>query len=127
MCVHGICSVNCSLTYLLIVLLVCYVAGRQTAHDIAAFAKESSQNAVRVLGPTDFPDVTNSQQPWFVDFYAPVSLITCCHFVVIICDNRRLGFNVCLSLCVFQRDYSVCYERILRKCYGGVRRSSRTK
>jgi len=52
--------------------------GRQTAHDIAAFAKESSQNAVRVLGPRDFPTVTSSQQPWFIDFYAPVSLLTCC-------------------------------------------------
>jgi len=55
-------------------MIPCYwrVVGRQTAHDIAAFAKESSQNAVRVLGPTDFPGVASSQQPWFIDFYAPV-------------------------------------------------------
>ena len=29
-----------------------------------------------MLGPTDFPTVANSRQPWFVDFYAPVNLLT---------------------------------------------------
>jgi DnaJ family protein C protein 10 len=45
--------------------------GRHTAHDIAAFARESSQNSVRVLGPADFPRVINSHRPWFIDFFAP--------------------------------------------------------
>ena len=49
-------------------------AGRLTAHDIAAFAKDSAQTSVVVLGPGDFPDrVVNGAEPWFVDFYAPVS------------------------------------------------------
>ena len=51
----------------------CLFLGRQTAHDIAAFAKESSQTPARVLGPKDFPHpVSQSGKPWFVDFFAPV-------------------------------------------------------
>ncbi|KAI0227084.1 DnaJ-like subfamily C member 10 [Lamellibrachia satsuma] len=46
--------------------------GRHTAHDLAAFAKESTQTPARVLGPKDFPHpVTQSGKPWFVDFFAP--------------------------------------------------------
>ncbi len=56
------------------ILLFVWFAGRLTANDIAAFARDSSQTPVIVLGPEDFPDrVVHSQQPWFVDFYAPVS------------------------------------------------------
>ncbi|ELT92793.1 hypothetical protein CAPTEDRAFT_228052 [Capitella teleta] len=45
--------------------------GRQTAHDIAAFAKDSAETPVRVLSPKDFPAATQSAEPWFIDFYAP--------------------------------------------------------
>ena len=46
--------------------------GRQLAHDIANFAKDSASTPVRVLGPADFPKpVTAGEEPWFVDFYAP--------------------------------------------------------
>ncbi|CAH1790318.1 unnamed protein product [Owenia fusiformis] len=37
--------------------------GRETAHDIAAFARDSSVTPVRVLGPSDFPaPVVNSRE-----------------------------------------------------------------
>jgi len=78
----------------------CCIIGRQTAHDIAAFAKESSQNAVRVLSPTDFPGVANSQQPWFIDFYAPVSLMICCHFVMLLIAYNYFRVMLICSLCI---------------------------
>lgn len=44
--------------------------------DIAAFVKESLASAVESLGPEDFPErVIDGGEPWFVDFYAPVSRI----------------------------------------------------
>ncbi|XP_029641498.1 dnaJ homolog subfamily C member 10 [Octopus sinensis] len=46
--------------------------GRTTAHDVAAFAKESVKASLEALGPNDFPHrVVDSQDPWFVDFFAP--------------------------------------------------------
>lgn len=46
--------------------------GRLTAHDVAAFAKDSVTAPLRALGPKDFPDrVVDSKDPWFVDFFAP--------------------------------------------------------
>ncbi|ESN95836.1 hypothetical protein HELRODRAFT_102482 [Helobdella robusta] len=45
--------------------------GRQTAHDIAAFVKDSHQNFVTSLHPGDFPSITLDAHPWFVDFFAP--------------------------------------------------------
>ncbi|GAB1598037.1 dnaJ homolog subfamily C member 10-like [Argonauta hians] len=46
--------------------------GRATAHDVAAFAKESVKATLEALGPSDFPQrVVDSQDPWFVDFFAP--------------------------------------------------------
>lgn len=50
------------------------IAGRQTAHDIAAFAKDSYLTPVRTLGPQDFPAVTHDHYPWFIDFFAPVGI-----------------------------------------------------
>jgi len=76
----------------------CYITGRQTAHDIAAFARESSQNAVRVLGPSDFPGVTNSRHPWFIDFYAPVSEFDYL-LVVMCCDCYQVNVSMMPSCC----------------------------
>ncbi|XP_013395942.1 dnaJ homolog subfamily C member 10 [Lingula anatina] len=46
--------------------------GRLSAHDVAAFAKDSASTPVRMLGPTDFPSpVISSREPWIVDFFAP--------------------------------------------------------
>ncbi|XP_064647185.1 dnaJ homolog subfamily C member 10-like [Lineus longissimus] len=46
--------------------------GRQTAHDIVVFARDSATTPVVILGPGDFPDrVVKSKDNWFVDFYAP--------------------------------------------------------
>lgn len=50
-----------------------YPTGRLTAHDIAAFAKDSVVTPIEALGPRDFPDrVVTSDEHWFVDFFAPV-------------------------------------------------------
>ena len=50
------------------------MTGRTTAHDIAAFTQDSAVTPLTSLIPTDFPDrVVNSRDPWFVDFFAPVS------------------------------------------------------
>ncbi|XP_067687759.1 dnaJ homolog subfamily C member 10-like [Haliotis asinina] len=46
--------------------------GRLTAHDLAAFARDSAVTKLEALGPQDFPQrVVLSQDPWFVDFFAP--------------------------------------------------------
>ncbi|XP_050418751.1 dnaJ homolog subfamily C member 10 [Patella vulgata] len=46
--------------------------GRMTAHDIAAFARDSASTPMENLGPSDFPQrVVDSRDPWFVDFFAP--------------------------------------------------------
>ncbi|XP_074649044.1 dnaJ homolog subfamily C member 10-like isoform X2 [Tubulanus polymorphus] len=46
--------------------------GRMTAHDIAAFARDSANTPVVVLGPVDFPRrVIHSEETWVVDFFAP--------------------------------------------------------
>ncbi|XP_033101865.1 dnaJ homolog subfamily C member 10-like [Anneissia japonica] len=46
--------------------------GRMTAHDVAAFARESADSKLHMLGPEHFPDkVINSGEPWFVDFFSP--------------------------------------------------------
>ena len=53
------------------------LAGRQTAHDIAAFTRLSADARVETLGPNDFPNrVVDSGAPWFVDFFAPVSVVS---------------------------------------------------
>ena len=61
--VHVICTLNnkASLT-----------TGRLTAHDVAAFARDSSQTPLIVLGPQHFPRIVDSGDPWIIDFYAPV-------------------------------------------------------
>ena len=57
-------------------LYVYMYLGRHAAHDVAAFAKDSSNTPVTVLSPRDFPDrVITGGKPWFVDFYAPVSVV----------------------------------------------------
>lgn len=61
------------------------LAGRQTAHDIAAFARDSAETPVRVMGPEDFPAATKSQEPWFIDFYAPVS-----NQSVVVCSSNYI-------------------------------------
>lgn len=46
--------------------------GRMTAHDIAAFARDSAVTPLEALGPDDFPErVMHSNDPWFVDYFAP--------------------------------------------------------
>ncbi|XP_066991442.2 dnaJ homolog subfamily C member 10 [Anabrus simplex] len=50
--------------------------GRETAHDVANFALESSSATnLRILTPSDFMDMVNHPESsggaWFVDFYAP--------------------------------------------------------
>lgn len=55
------------------VLLLCACTGRQTAHDIAAFGRDSAQTGVRALGPSDFPRIVSDKRPAFIDFFAPVS------------------------------------------------------
>lgn len=49
--------------------------GRVTAHDVAAFAQDSTVTPMTTLDPSDFPNrVVLSRDPWFVDFFAPVSV-----------------------------------------------------
>jgi hypothetical protein len=53
--------------------------GRILAHDIVTFAKESLSSQLQTLDPNQFEDkvinsVSNADKPWFVDFFAPVSL-----------------------------------------------------
>ncbi|KAK3083050.1 hypothetical protein FSP39_012593 [Pinctada imbricata] len=48
--------------------------GRTTAHDVSAFAKDSTGVKLTSLGPDDFNHRKvgpNSPEPWFVDFFAP--------------------------------------------------------
>jgi DnaJ family protein C protein 10 len=49
--------------------------GRETAHDVANFARDSSAAPnIRVLAPPEFPDLLHSSHEsgaWLVDFYAP--------------------------------------------------------
>ncbi|XP_035828946.1 dnaJ homolog subfamily C member 10 [Aplysia californica] len=49
-----------------------YYGGRVTAHDVSAFVHDSADAPMENLSPEDFPDrVVLSQDPWFVDFFAP--------------------------------------------------------
>jgi hypothetical protein len=51
-------------------------AGRATSHDVSAFARDSAGTKLVSLGPDDFnPNKVgpSSREPWFVDFFAPVS------------------------------------------------------
>ncbi|CAL1536324.1 unnamed protein product [Lymnaea stagnalis] len=49
-----------------------YYGGRITAHDIAAFVRDSAETPMENLSPEDFPErVMNGKDPWFVDFFAP--------------------------------------------------------
>ncbi|KAL3855342.1 hypothetical protein ACJMK2_014558 [Sinanodonta woodiana] len=48
--------------------------GRLTAHDVAAFARDSSSIKLEALGPKDFYGNRagpSSSQTWFIDFFAP--------------------------------------------------------
>ncbi|KAJ8320691.1 hypothetical protein KUTeg_002278 [Tegillarca granosa] len=48
--------------------------GRMTAHDVAAFARDSAGIKVESLDPSDFDNQRvgpNSKEPWFIDFFAP--------------------------------------------------------
>ena len=71
-------------------LLMNVLIGRETASDIAAFARDCAQNTVRILGPSDFPTpVLDSAKPWFVDFFAPVSdlmLLIFCEILLLNCN-----------------------------------------
>ncbi|PVD39550.1 hypothetical protein C0Q70_02185 [Pomacea canaliculata] len=49
--------------------------GRVTAHDVAAFAQDSTVTPMTTLDPSDFPNrVVLSRDPWFVDFFAPYNI-----------------------------------------------------
>jgi len=53
-----------------------WVAGRDSAHDVAAFARDSISTNVQALEPSNFPDrVLYKTRVWFVDFFAPVSTL----------------------------------------------------
>ena len=70
-------------------------AGRTTAKDIAAFAKDSARNSVVVLGPKDFPNrVVNSRDPWVVDFYAPVREHNLVTQIVLISEIKKIDNNL---------------------------------
>ena len=54
----------------------CFIPGRLFAQDIAAFARQSIDSRLHMLGPDSFPNpVINSGKLWFVDFFSPVSLL----------------------------------------------------
>jgi DnaJ family protein C protein 10 len=64
--------------------------GRHTAHDVAAFARDAATTPVEVLGPKDFPvRVVDKGNPWFVDFYAPVSGISI-HNIIVMYFKRKV-------------------------------------
>lgn len=44
-----------------------------TAYDVARFTREALASQVETLNPEHFPGVTESEQLWFIDFFAPVS------------------------------------------------------
>ncbi len=75
-CVPWHCSILSPVSKYMYTCTICIsYTGRLTAHDIAAFARDSSENSVTVLGPNDFPArVVESEERWIVDFYAPVSV-----------------------------------------------------
>ena len=55
------------------------IAGRVTAHDVAAFARDSVGIRLEALGPRDFESSRvgpSSHDAWFIDFFAPVSTMT---------------------------------------------------
>ena len=57
-----------------------FLTGRATAHDVSAFARDSAGTKLVSLGPDDFnPSKVGpgSREPWFVDFFAPVSINVC--------------------------------------------------
>ena len=83
------------------ITLISFCPGRQTAQDIAAFARSSAQTNVRVLGPSDFPGVANNNDPWFIDFFAPVSSFSIltkgkrvwiCHCILYFCNKLVLMY-----------------------------------
>ena len=53
------------------------VSGRVTAHDVAAFARDSAQIKLEALNSKDFFEDRrvgpSNNDVWFVDFFAPVS------------------------------------------------------
>ena len=48
--------------------------GRAIVHDVIAFAQDSVRMPSKTLSPADFP---LDSDMWFIDFFAPVCLITC--------------------------------------------------
>lgn len=64
-----------------------FAVGRQSAFDVASFARECASTNVRVLGPDLFPTKVMSgvDGTWFVDFFAPVMKNFWLHFVFFQC------------------------------------------
>ena len=58
-----------------------FVAGRLFSQDIAAFARKALTSRLQVLGPNSLEEKISSGEPWFVDFFSPVSHAT---FVIMI-------------------------------------------
>ena len=55
--------------------IIMSVTGRVTAHDVAAFARDSAGIKLEALGPRDFESRRvgpSSHDVWFIDFFAPV-------------------------------------------------------
>ena len=58
------------------VMILLSTIGRVTAHDVAAFARDSSGIKLEALSPRDFDSRRvgpSSRDVWFIDFFAPVS------------------------------------------------------
>ncbi|KFM57455.1 DnaJ-like protein subfamily C member 10, partial [Stegodyphus mimosarum] len=45
--------------------------GRITAYDIARFSREALSSQVHTLTPEHFPQILESSEAWFIDFFAP--------------------------------------------------------
>lgn len=45
--------------------------GQMSAYEVKRFAREALASQVHTLNPEHFPEVTQSEQLWFIDFFAP--------------------------------------------------------
>ncbi|XP_054721124.1 dnaJ homolog subfamily C member 10-like [Uloborus diversus] len=48
-----------------------YHYGRLTVYDVAKFAREALSSQVHTLTPQHFPNIVDSDETWFIDFFAP--------------------------------------------------------
>ncbi len=67
--------------------------GRQSAHDLANFAKENALTNVKSLTPSDFPQILHGNKPVFIDFFAPVILKSNAYLIFQI-KQKNFRFNL---------------------------------